>query len=133
MKTENKIVIILFVMAFSTVFLIYSMIDNSDNGFSPAGETPVIPTKADIGKTVYVQGTVLDKRMTYTGDNLILNIECGDQTILMIFVPKSAGAGAVNQKIERDDYIGVKGAVEEYNGTLEVVPKNESYVIKMKK
>ena len=109
------------------------MIESSDSGFTPAGETPVIPTKADIGKTVYVQGTVLDKRMTYTGDNLILNIECSDQTILMIFVPKSAGAGAVNQKIERDDYIGVKGAVEEYNGTLEVVPKNESYVIKLKK
>jgi len=133
MKTENKIVIILFIMAFSTVFLVYSMIESSDSGFTPAGETPVIPTKTDIGKTVYVQGMVLNKRMTYTGDNLILNIECGNGEILMIFVPKSAGAAAVNKRIEQDDYIGVKGAVEEYNGTLEVVPKNESYVIKLKK
>ncbi|MCL2550390.1 MAG: OB-fold nucleic acid binding domain-containing protein [Methanimicrococcus sp.] len=132
MKTENKIVIILFIMAFSTVFLLYSMTGNSDSGFSPAGETPVVPTKADIGKTVYVQGTVLNKRMTYTGDNLILNIECGDGEIRMIFVPKSAGAGEVNRRIEPGDYIGVKGTVEEYNETLEVIPKNESYVIKLK-
>ncbi|MCL2863488.1 MAG: hypothetical protein FWE54_05315 [Methanimicrococcus sp.] len=168
MKTENKIVIILFIMAFSTVFLLYSMIDSSDNGFSPAGETPVIPTNADIGKTVYVEGTVLSKRMTYTGENLILNIECSDRTgggtssmasggtssmasggtgsmagggtgsmtgsgtVLMIFVPRSAGAGEVNRRIEKDDVIGVKGVVTEYNGTLEVIPKNENYIVKLK-
>ena len=133
MKTENKIVIILFIMAFSTIFLLYSMVTSSENNFISAGETPVIPTENDLGKTVYVQGTVMSKRTTYTGENLILNIECSDRTVLMIFVPKSAGAAAVNQKIEPNDYIGVKGTVEEYNGTLEVIPKNERNVIKLNK
>ena len=131
MKKENKIVIILFIMAFSSVVLLYAIIaDDSGTGFS--SEASVIPTKADIGKTVYVEGTVLDKRMTYTGENCIANIECSDRTVLMIFIPKSSGAASVNQTIEVGDYIGLKGDVEEYNGTLEVVLKNSSNLKKLK-
>ena len=131
MKKENKIVIILFIMAFSSVILLYAIV-TEDSGAGFGSETPVIPTKADIGKTVYVEGTVLDKRMTYTGENCIVNIECSDRSVLMIFIPKSSGAASVNQTIDVGDYVGLKGDVEEYNGTLEVVLKNESNLKKLK-
>ena len=131
MKKENKIVIILFIMAFSSVILLYAIIaEDSDAGFS--SETPIIPTKEDIGKTVYVEGTVLNKRMTYTGENCIANIECSDRSVLTIFIPRSSGASSVNQMIEIGDYIGLRGDVEEYNGTLEVVLKSETNLKKLK-
>ena len=131
MKKENKIVIILFIMAFSSVVVLYA-ISAEDSGTGFGSEAPVIPTKADLGKTVYVEGTVLDKRMTYTGENCIANIECSDRTVLMIFIPKSSGAASVHQSIEIGDYIGLKGDVEEYNGALEVVLKSESNLKKMR-
>jgi len=131
MKKENKIVILLFIMAFSSVVLLYAII-SEDSGAGFGSETPVIPTKADIGKTVYVEGTVLNKRMTFTGENCIANIECSDRSVLMIFIPKSSGAASVNQTIEIGDYIGLKGDVEEYNGTLEVVLKNSANLKKLK-
>jgi len=131
MKKENKIVILLFIMAFSSVVLLYAIIAE-DSGAGFGSETPVVPTKADIGKTVYVEGTVLNKRMTFTGENCIANIECNDRTVLMIFIPKSSGAASVHQAIEVGDYVGLKGEVEEYNGTLEVVLKNESNLKRLK-
>jgi len=131
MKKENKIVILLFIMAFSSVILLYAII-SEDSGAGFGSETPVIPTKADIRKTVYVEGTVLNKRMTFTGENCIANIECSDRSVLMIFIPKSSGAASVNQTIEIGDYIGLKGDVEEYNGTLEVVLKNSANLKKLK-
>ena len=130
MKTENKIAAILFIMAFSTLFLLYAAI-SADTGGS-GQEVPVIPTKNDIGKTVYVEGIVLSKRMTYTGSNLMINLDCqadqksqNDDSVVVIFVPRSSGAVSLNQAISVGDKIGVKGAVEEYNDTLEVVLKNE--------
>ena len=131
MKKENKIVILLFIMAFSSVVLLYAIIAE-DSGAGFGSETPVVPTKADIGKTVYVEGTVLNKRMTFTGENCIANIECNDRTVLMIFIPKSSGAASVHQAIEVGDYVGLKGEVEEYNGILEVVLKNESNLKRLK-
>lgn len=128
MKTETKVVLLLFVMAFVTVFLLYAAVSN--DRLIP--ETPVIPTKDDIGKYVYVEGTVLSKRSTFQGEHLIVNIECSDRTVLMIFVPKSSGAAAVNQNIAAGDFAGVKGTVEEYNGTLEIVLKKETDFVKLK-
>ena len=149
MKTENKVAVLLFIMAFSTLFLLYAAISadagNNDNG------TPVIPTKNDVGRTVYVEGTVLSKRMTFTGDNLMISLDCQESSarpsqntnqnanqntnqapsptsgnsVVTVFIPKSAGAVSIFPKLGEGDKIGVKGVVEEYNGTLEVVLKNE--------
>jgi len=118
-------------MAFSSVILLYSIVaEESSAGF--ASETPVIPTKSDIGKIVYVEGTVLNKRMTYTGGNLIVNIECKDDSVVMLFIPKSSGAASLNDRVEVNDFIGVKGPVEEYGGSLEVVLKDEKNLREIK-
>lgn len=130
MKTENKIVIIIFVMVFSTLFLLYTAVYNHSSDFSGV-DAVVIPTKDDVGKTVYVEGVVLSKKSTFQGGHLIINIECADKTVLIIFIPKSAGAEHISQMIEPDDKIGVKGIVEEYNGALEVVLKNEKNLQKL--
>jgi OB-fold nucleic acid binding domain. len=131
MKQESKIIIILFIMAFSSVILLYSIVSEEPSaGF--ASETPVVPDKSDIGKIVYVEGTVLNKRMTYTGGNLIVNIECKDNSVVMIFVPKSSGAASLSDRVEVNDFIGVKGSVEEYGGSLEVVLKEETNLKKIK-
>ncbi|MDL2261362.1 hypothetical protein LJC08_03920 [Methanimicrococcus sp. OttesenSCG-928-J09] len=131
MKTENKIVIIIFVMAFSTLFLLYTAVQDQSSFFSGA-EKAIIPTKEDVGKSVYVEGTVLNKKSTFQGGHLIVNIECTDKTVLMIFIPKSAGAESADQMIEIGNKIGVKGNVEEYNGTLEVVLKTDKNLQKLK-
>jgi DNA/RNA endonuclease YhcR with UshA esterase domain len=130
MRTENKVAAILFIMAFSTIFLLYAAI--SADPQSNADKIPVIPTTNDIGKTVYVEGTVLSKRMTFTGSNLLINLDCqappenqSNDTVVVIFIPRSAGAVSYNQTIEVGNKIGVVGVVEEYNGVLEVVLKNE--------
>lgn len=124
MKTENKIVIILFLMAFSTLFLLYAVM-TTDDASRIAGENAVIPAVSDIGKTVYAEGVVMSRRMTFKGEHLIIQIECADHTVLPVFIPKSAGASSIYSKINEGYRIGVKGQVEEYNGTLEIVLRNE--------
>jgi DNA/RNA endonuclease YhcR with UshA esterase domain len=130
MKTENKVAAILFIMAFSTLFLLYTAI-SADTG-RDIQEIPIIPTKNDVGKTVYVEGTVLSKRMTFTGNNLLISLDCRTESnnqnvdpIVIIFIPRSSGAVSFNQTLEVGSKIGVIGVVEEYNGMLEVVLKNE--------
>ncbi|MDV0447237.1 hypothetical protein MsAg5_11160 [Methanosarcinaceae archaeon Ag5] len=125
MKKENKIVIVLFLTAFLSVLLLYACVFDAGSGDGQQ-QIPVIPTENDIGKSVYIEGTVLNKKMTFKGENLIINIEGKDQTVLMIFVPKSSGAASISQKIGAGDQIGAAGIVEEYNGTLEIVLKKES-------
>ena len=150
MKTENKVAAILFIMAFSTIFLLYAAIsaDTANN----ANDIPVIPTKNDIGKTVYVEGTVLSKRMTFTGNNLLISLDCQtppenqnqnknqnqnqnlnpNDSVVIIFIPRSSGAASFHQSIDVGNKIGVRGVVEEYNGTLEVVLKNEKNLFLLK-
>ncbi|WNY28292.1 hypothetical protein MmiEs2_04760 [Methanimicrococcus stummii] len=128
MKTENKLMIILFLMAFSTLFLLYAVISADNESMMSAGNS-VVPTNADIGKTVYTEGKVLSKRNTFTGDHLIIQIECSDKTVLPIFIPKSTGASSIHSKVNVDDSIGVLGLVEEYDGALELVLKNEKDLI----
>ncbi|WNY24711.1 hypothetical protein [Methanolapillus millepedarum] len=125
MKKENKIVIVLFLTAFLSVLLLYAFVFSGSFGTGPQ-QSPVIPTQSDIGKSVYVEGTVLNKKMTFTGENLILNIEGTNQDVLVIFIPKSSGASSIFQKTSVGNKIGVTGIVEEYNGTLEVVVKKET-------
>ena len=124
MKTENKLVIILFVMAFSTVFLLYAVI-SEDNEASMTSANSVVPTQSDIGRVVYTEGVVLSKRMTFTGDHLIIQMECADRTVLPVFVPRSAGASSIFSKIDTDSRIGVRGTVNVHNGTLQLVLRNE--------
>jgi hypothetical protein len=101
MKTENKLVIILFVMAFSTVFLLYAAI-SEDNEMSMTSANSVVPTQSDIGRVVYTEGKVLSKRMTFTGDHLIIQMECADRTVLPVFVSRSAGASSIFSQIDAD-------------------------------
>ncbi|MDR0767487.1 MAG: hypothetical protein LBE57_03450 [Methanosarcinales archaeon] len=124
MKTENKLVILLFLMAFSTVFLLYAVISADNEALMNAGNS-VVPTKADIGKTVYTEGKVLSKRMTFTGGHLNIQIECVDRTVLPVFVPNSSGASSIYSMIDADNMIGVRGSVGEYNGALQIVLRNE--------
>lgn len=113
-------------MAFSTLFLLYAVLPADHVSRTSGGEKSVIPTVNDIGKTVYTEGTVMSKRMTYKGGHLIIQMECADHTVLPVFIPKSSGASAVYSKTNAGDRIGVRGSVEEYGGTLELVLKNEA-------
>ncbi len=124
MKTESKIVFILFLMAFSTLFLLYAVM-TTNHASRLTGENAVIPTTDDIGKTVYTEGLVMSKRMTFKGEHLIVQMECADHTVLPLFIPKSAGASLIYSKVSAGHRIGVRGTVEEYNGTLEIVLKTE--------
>ncbi|MDY0266908.1 MAG: hypothetical protein RBQ94_04605 [Methanimicrococcus sp.] len=123
MKKETQIIFILFFMAFSTLFLLYAAV----LGDSSVSEEPVIPTLNDVGKTVYVEGVVLNKRSTFKGGHLIVNIECSDHTVLPIFIPNASGADSISGQVEINDVVGVKGTVEEYNETLELVLKNKDH------
>ncbi|MDR2943545.1 MAG: hypothetical protein LBU81_00385 [Methanosarcinales archaeon] len=126
MKIENKIVIILFIMAFSTLFLLYAVFSADSVSRTASGENAVIPTVNDVGNTVYTEGVVMSKKMTFKGEHLIVQIECEDHTVLPVFIPKSAGASDIFSKTAINRRIGVKGSVEDFNGTLEIVLKHEA-------
>lgn len=110
-------------MAFSTLFLLYAAVFND----SSVSEETIVPTFDDIGKTVYVEGVVLSKKSTFKGGHLIVNIECSDHTVLAVFISNSSGADFISGQVEVNDIVRVKGTVEEYNGTLELVLKNKDH------
>ena len=47
---------------------------------------------------------VLSKSFTYKGEHLILQVDC-DSEVLSVFVPKTAGAEALNMSIQKGDMI----------------------------
>ena len=131
-RRENRIIAVLLVMLFvSLIILSVVFSDSFESGQNRTGDPgkAVIPTAADIGKTVYAEGTVTGFRKTYTGDHLIITLSFDDASVMPVFVPKSAGAADISGALEKGRRIGVSGTVREYENAPELVVKEKKDIV----
>ena len=84
----------------------------------------------EVGEKVNFDAEVLSKRFTYTGNHLLLEVDSNSE-VLSIFIPKEAGAEALNSSINEGDLISVTGTISEYNGKKEInVERKEEIILK---
>lgn len=119
MQKEEKVVVVLLIMAALSLVIAYF-------GFS--SQTEAYSKDSKLGERVYVEGTVLSKQMTKTGDNLILKIS---NLNINVFVPKNNGAKEVYNSIKKGDSVRITGKVQEYRNAMEIVVESAGDVVKL--
>ena len=114
LQKEEKITIILMVMALLVLIIVYF-------GFIvDAVETSQYSERSNTGDRVVLHGDVVGKRVTFTGDHLILTVD-REGSRVKVFIPCNNGAEKVNNIINIADTVEVTGTVEEYQGEKEIV------------
>ncbi|AKB77589.1 hypothetical protein MSHOH_1106 [Methanosarcina horonobensis HB-1 = JCM 15518] len=132
MEKEEKIVVVLLVMALSSLSTAYLFFgsDLAGAGQSPGGEALQYTHESEVGEKVTLDAEVLSKRFTYTGDHLLLEVDF-DSEVLSVFIPKTAGAEALSGSINEGDFISIKGKISEYEGKKEIkVERKEDITLK---
>ncbi|KXS42863.1 MAG: nucleic acid-binding OB-fold tRNA/helicase-type protein [Methanolobus sp. T82-4] len=119
MEREEKVVVILLLMVFLSLSISYVFFFSES-----APDTAEFSGSSQIGDKVMLEGTVVSKRFTYTGDHLLLTVDSGSE-IVKVFVPSDNGAQDVGSRINEDDTVSLSGTVDEYNGEIEIVIRNE--------
>jgi len=117
MQKEEKVVVVLLLMAVLSLVI-------ACFGFSP--QTEAYSKDSKLGERVYIEGTVVSKQMTKTGDNLILKIS---NLNINVFVPKNNGAKEVYNSIKIGDSVRITGKVQEYNNAREIVVESAKDVV----
>lgn len=123
MEKEEKVVAVLLVMAILSLAVAYFI-------FIPgelSGSIEPLSDRSSLGETVYVEGEVLSKRLTYTGDHLILEVD-HEGEFITVFIPNNKGAKEINDKISVKDMVYVSGILDEYEGKLEIIVKDKKDV-----
>lgn len=110
MQKEEKIVVVLLLMALGSLAVAFW-------AFGPEDGAPEVSSVAEKASSLSVQGLVLEVNPTKSGGNLLLKL---DSTPLSIFIPASAGAGEVQNKVKLGDRVVVKGSVSEYQDEEEL-------------
>ncbi|KCZ72462.1 RecG-like helicase [Candidatus Methanoperedens nitroreducens] len=119
MQKEEKIVIVLLVMAVLTLTIGYLGFSSQPAAYSKDSKP---------GERVYVEGTVLSKQMTKTGDHLIMTIS---NLNINVFIPKNNGAKEVYDSVKIGDRVRINGKVEEYKNTKEIVVESAKDVVRL--
>jgi len=119
MQKEEKIVVVLLVMAVLSLIIGYF-------GFAPVA-TAFSPD-SKVGEKIYVEGTIVQKQMTAKGDNLILTIS---NVNVNIFISKDNGAKEVFDTFKNGDKVRIDGKVAEFRNALEIVVENSKDVRKL--
>ncbi len=109
MQKEEKVVVVLLIMAVLSLIIAYF-------GFS--SQAAVYSKDSKLDERVYVEGMVLSKQMTKTGDNLIITLSKLD---VKVFVTKDNGAKEVFDSLQKGDTVRIIGKVQEYKNAREIV------------
>ncbi|VVB68769.1 Uncharacterised protein [uncultured archaeon] len=109
MQKEEKVAAVLLLMALGSLAVAFWAFGPED-GASDS-------TSREKDASLSVQGLVLEVKPTKSGGNLLLKL---DSTPLSIFIPASAGAGEVQNKVKIGDRVAVRGLVWEYQGEEEL-------------
>lgn len=119
-KEEKVMVLLLFMTLFSlmTAYLCFGS-ELADAGQKTGGEARQYTRESSAGDKVFLEAEVLSKRFTYTGEHLLLQVDCNSE-VLSVFIPKTAGAEALNMSIRKGDFISLTGTVSEYEGKREI-------------
>ena len=116
LQKEEKITIILMLMALLVLIIAYF-------GFIlDSVKTSQYSEESIPGDRVVIQGEVVRKRMTLTGDHLILTVD-NEGSSVKVFIHCNSGAEKVNNIIDIADTVEVTGTVEAYQGEKEIVVK----------
>ncbi|HIH93977.1 TPA: hypothetical protein HA338_08020 [Methanosarcina acetivorans] len=132
MEKEEKVVVVLLVMALcslSTAYMFFGQ-ETSGAGQASGGKVLQYTHESGVGEKVSLEAEVLSKRITYTGDHLLLEVDF-DSEVLSVFIPNTAGAEVLDDLINEGDVISIKGIVSEYEGEKEIkVERKEDVTLK---
>ncbi|MDF1557112.1 MAG: nucleotide-binding protein [ANME-2 cluster archaeon] len=113
-QKEEKITLVLLGMALLVLIIAYF-------GFIAGSfDHSVYSEESDIGDRVLLQGQVVGKRGTFTGDHLILTVDHKDG-LVKVFINRNNGAAKVNDTVDIADSVEVKGILDEYEGDKEII------------
>lgn len=132
MEKEEKVVVVLLIMVLSSLLTAYVCFgsDLTDYEEKSGVKAKQYTKNSASGEKVFLEAEVLSKRFTYTGDHLLIKVDCNSE-VLSVFVPKTAGAEAVNMSIQEGDFIRVTGTISEYEGEKEIkVERKEDILLK---
>jgi DNA/RNA endonuclease YhcR with UshA esterase domain len=117
MQKEEKIVVVLLVVAVLSLIIAYFGFAPQTNAYSPDSK---------LGERVYLEGTVLSKQMTKTGENLILKV-----SNLNVFIQKDNGAKEVYDAVKTGDTVRITGKVSEFSGKREILVESAKDVVRL--
>lgn len=117
MQKEEKIVVVLLVVAVLSLIIAYF-------GFSP--QTNAYSSDSKIDERVYAEGTILSKQMTGKGDNLVLKLS---NLNVNVFVSRNNGAKDINDSVKTGDSVRVIGKVSIYMDKRELVVESPKDVV----
>lgn len=123
LQKEERIIVVLLIVSLAALSIFYLL---------PAakGEAPEYSNNSKIGERVYASGVVSAKQPTKTGENLIVELN-SNSTKIKLFIPRSAGAKEIANRIKIGDRIRAYGVVQEYKGVREVVISSADEVMVM--
>lgn len=119
MEKEEKVVVVLLFMALSSLLTAYICFGSEAADAGSGGEARQYTKEAVAGDKVFLEAEVLSKSFTYKGEHLILQMDCNSE-VLTIFIPKTAGAEALDKSIKKGDFIRLTGTVSDYEGKREI-------------
>ena len=119
MQKEEKVVVVLLIMAVLSLIIAFF-------GFS--SQPGMYSKDSKMDELVYVEGTVLSKQMTRTGDNLLITLSNLD---VKVFVTKDNGAKEVYDSLKNGDKVRITGKVQEYKNLREIVVRSAGDVVKV--
>lgn len=130
MEKEEKVVVVLLIMVLSSLLTAYVCFgsDLTDYEEKSGAKAKQYTKNSASGEKVFLEAEVLSKRFTYTGDHLLIKVDCNSE-VLSVFVPKTAGAEAVNMSIQEGDFISVTGTISEYEGEKEIKVEREEDIL----
>lgn len=121
MEKEEKVIVVLLLMTLSSLLTAYVCFgsNSSGNGQDLGGNAKEYTQASPAGEKVFLEAEVLNKRFTYKGEHLLLQVDC-DSEVLTVFIPKTAGAEAFDVSINEGDFISLTGVVTEFEGKREI-------------
>ena len=126
MEKEEKIVAVLLAMAILSLGVAYvTFFQNAGEGIG--SDALQLTELSSVGDVVYLEGTILSKKFTFTGDHLLLSVDY-DQNVVKIFIPNNNGASDVDILVNENDYVRIQGILDEYEGEREVVVQSKNGV-----
>lgn len=121
MEKEEKVMVLLLFMTLTSLMTAYLCFGSelTTSGQENGEKAKQYTRESGEGEKVFLQAEVLSKRFTYTGGHLLLQVDCNSE-VLTVFIPKTAGADALNMSVREGDLISLTGTVSEYEGKREI-------------
>ncbi len=130
MEKEEKVMVLLLFMTLTSLMTAYLCFGSelTDSGKETGEKANPYTRESGEGEKVFLEAEVLSKRFTYTGEHLLLQVDCNSE-VLSVFIPKTAGAEALNNSIQKGDFISITGTVSEYEGTREIKVESKEDIL----